>query len=152
MDARRAIPALSAHAAFGPSRRGAFSLLELTIVIVIIGIVAAIAVPRFSRGSKSAEEAAQTENLRALRKAIEMYHAEHHRYPTLAAIKEQLTQYSDEAGNVSRTRAAPHLLGPYLRVFPSSKGRTTPKVSGVAEPSADWVYDEATGSIQPAKQ
>jgi general secretion pathway protein G len=57
--------------------RGAFSLIELVIVIVILGIISAIAVPRISRGSSGADEAALRSNLKVLRTAIECYAAEH---------------------------------------------------------------------------
>ena len=159
MDSRRVISALSPRARSSRDRssrdgfsRNGFSLLELTIVIVIIGIVAVIALQRFSRGSRGADEAGQAKNLQSLRKAIELYHVEHGRYPTLAGIHGQLTQYTDEAGNVSPTRSAPHLLGPYLRGIPSSRGRTQGKVVGVVQPNADWLYNEASGTVEAIKE
>lgn len=132
-----------------PLKRSAgFSLIELTIVLVIVGVVAAIAVPRFSRGSKAAADAALAEKLQTVRQAVEVYHAEHGRYPSLAAIQEQLTHYTDAAGNVFPAKSRPDLLGPYLRAFPSRKDRARAKVAATAASNVDWVYNEATGDIR----
>lgn len=129
-------------------RSGGFSVVELMMVILILGMVAAIAVPKFSRGSKAAEDASLANNLQTMRRAIEMYHAEHNRYPTLASIQEQLTQYTDVTGSVFPTKSRPDLLGPYLRVFPSRKNRSVAKVAASDVTNADWVYDETTGAIR----
>src|SRR5687768_2745607 len=146
------IPLLDPMACETPSkrrmRRGGFSLIELTVVIAILGIVAAIAAPRFSRGARAAEDAALAEKLQKLRQAIELYHGEHCRYPTLAAIQEQLTQYTDANGNVFPAKSRPDLLGPYLRTFPSRKNRARAKVSATDVSNADWVYNEAIGHIR----
>lgn len=58
-----------------PSRRSAFSLIELVIVVVIMGIVAAIAVPRLSSAADNAASNAVTHDLGALQRAIELYTA-----------------------------------------------------------------------------
>jgi general secretion pathway protein G len=129
-------------------RRAGFSLIELTVVVVILGIVAAIAAPRFSRGAKAAEDATLAEKLQKVRQAIELYHGEHGRYPSLAAIQEQLTRYTDANGNVFPAKSRPDLLGPYLRAFPSRKNRAKAKVAATDVSNADWVYNETTGAIR----
>jgi general secretion pathway protein G len=131
--------------------------MELVIVVVIIGIIAAIAIPRLNRGSGSAGESALAANLSALRAAIEYYRAEHHVYPTCnplpggeTTIMLQLTQYSDDAGNVSKTRDTRYRYGPYIQAIPPMtvtylKGST--KISATDGPRVAWLYDPTTGTI-----
>jgi prepilin-type N-terminal cleavage/methylation domain-containing protein len=60
---------------------GAFSLVELVIVIVIVGIIAAIAVPRFSSASHSAQAKSVAGTLKIVNNAMELYKADHGYYP-----------------------------------------------------------------------
>jgi general secretion pathway protein G len=136
------------------NRRGGFSLIELVIVVVIIGIIGAIAIPRISRGSAGAADSATMGDLAVLRNAIDLYATEHDgTYPTLAAIANQLTQYTDSAGAVSATRDATHIYGPYVRRIPplkvgDEKGSTAfTDTPGTAD--AGWVYNAATGDLAP---
>ena len=128
------------------SRRG-FSLLELVITVLIIATLATIASVRLSRMNRAASESALAENLRLLRNGIEAYHAEHGAHPTLAGIKDQLTQYTDAAGQTSATRTATAVYGPYLKVFPGYKRRGGAQVGASTGGGVDWVYDETTGVI-----
>jgi type IV pilus assembly protein PilA len=56
------------------SRRSAFTLIELLIVVVIIGILAAIAIPKFSNTKGQAFLAAMRSDLRNLATAEEGYY------------------------------------------------------------------------------
>ncbi len=101
----------------------AFSLLELLIVVVIIGVIAVIAIPRLSRGARSAGENALMGDLAVMRKAIDLYAAEHGgNFPngTSAEVTAQLTQYSDFNGNTSTTmdQVTGKIYGPYLKAVP----------------------------------
>ncbi len=145
---------LTAQVPFDPPRarrRAGFSLIELIIVIVIIGIVAAIAVPRLSSGSTGASESALAGNLSALRRAIELYQAEHGgNYPTAAGIKAQLTMYTDGAGNAVSKADGSHPFGPYIRSIPAVNVGLRKGKAGI-KPADDlpvgWIYDESTGEI-----
>jgi general secretion pathway protein G len=131
--------------------------MELVIVVVIIGIIAAIAIPRLNRGSGSAGESALSANLGVLRAAIEYYRAEHNAYPTCVAlpggettIMLQLTQYTDDAGNVSKTRDVRYRYGPYVQSIPPltvtfRKGYT--KIATADGARVAWIYDPSTGEI-----
>lgn len=132
-------------------RRG-FSLLELVIVVVIMAIIAAIAIPRMSRGSAGATDSAVAGNLAVLRNSIDLYATEHGgTYPTLAAIVNQLTQYTDNVGDPQAAKDATHIYGPYIRTIPplpvgAKKGET-----GIAAADAagvGWIYTVATGEIK----
>jgi prepilin-type N-terminal cleavage/methylation domain-containing protein len=140
------------HAAvFRKSR--AFSLIELVIVVVIIGIIAAIAIPRMSRGASGANDGALQSNLAALRKAIDLYAAEHNnKFPSVADFEALMTGYSNEAGTKSPdgTSANGYIFGPYIRAIPvqtvgprkGSKGVAAADGAGVG-----WLYNETTGVI-----
>lgn len=60
--------------------RGAFTLIELLIVVAIIGILAAIAVPNFINAQIRAKVAATVSNQKAVATALEMYRTDHNSY------------------------------------------------------------------------
>jgi len=102
----------------------AFSLVEMVLVVVIIGIISAIAVPRMTSGAASANAAALESSLSTVRKAIDIYYAEHGKYPGYDPISStpdgadflsQLIDYTDTRGRASSTYAPPYIYGPYLR-------------------------------------
>ncbi len=131
----------------------AFSLIELVIVVVIIGIIAAIAIPRMSRGASGANDGALSSNLAALRKAIDLYAAEHNNtFPTVADFAPLLTGYSNEGGTKSPdgTQAGGHIFGPYIRSIPVQTVGPKKGSSGVAVAdgaSVGWLYNATTGVI-----
>lgn len=131
----------------------AFSLIELVIVVVIIGIIAAIAIPRMSRGATGANDNALAGNLAVLRKAVDLYQAEHDgTYPTAANIVDQLTLYTDASGGTSATKTTTHIYGPYLRAIPPLTV-PSPRKGGTLIAAADaanvgWIYTEAAGTVR----
>lgn len=152
-------------------RTASFSLVELVIVVVIIGVIAAIAVPRISGSYGKTSETALVGDLAAMRRAIDMYAAEHnHAHPgsqpdgsggganSSAAFISQLTKCSDVNGNVSTTRDAQYRFGPYLRRMPEQpvgKNKRSPAVAVdtvnsppvVTTGAEGWVYNPITGEI-----
>ncbi|MBS0197546.1 MAG: type II secretion system protein [Planctomycetes bacterium] len=135
-------------------RRGAFSLIELVIVVLIIGILAAIAVPKMSRGAAAAADSALQSNLATIRSALELFQTEHAGvYPALADLDNALTQYSDAGATKygAKDTAAGVIYGPYLRkVPPLPVGADRGKTSFIGSITAGngWVYDATTGSIK----
>jgi general secretion pathway protein G len=141
-------------------RAVAFSLVELVIVIVIIGIIAAIAVPRMSRGSQGAAEGALRADLAILRNAIELYNAEHRKFPASdtgddgALFERQMTEKTDINGDPDAT--SDKIYGPYVRQLPPlpvgpNKGATDVSVVADLTPTeavdVGWLYDPGTGDI-----
>lgn len=151
--------------------RKSFSLVELVIVVVIIGVIAAIAVPRISTSYGRTAENALASDLVTMRKAIDMYAAEHnHALPgsqadgsggaanSAAAFISQLTKYSTPDGTVAASRDVQHQYGPYLRkipVLPVGKNQqstgiaidTTSSPPVVTAGTEGWVYNPTTGEI-----
>jgi prepilin-type N-terminal cleavage/methylation domain-containing protein len=141
-----------------------FSFVELVFVIVIIGIIAAIAVPRLSRTTEHAQVRALQATLRNVRAAIDLFQAEHGRYPGYNPTNgspngkwfvDQLTLYSDAAGNTTETYGDPFIYGPYLRPpFPTNPFNGLATVQVLANRSAQmtlgasgWVAVLATGDF-----
>ena len=137
----------------------AFSLIELVIVVVIIGIIAAIAIPRMSRGAAGAGDSSLASNLATLRKALELYAAEHgNAFPTFANMPNALLRASDAAGTLKSSGTVTAAdstfpFGPYMRSIPAlNVGTTAQRVNTIANGSTPdgaggWMYDPATGNI-----
>jgi general secretion pathway protein G len=130
-----------------------FSLVELVIVMVILAVISAIALPRISRGANGADDSALGQNLAVLRSAIEMYAAEHGgQFPTVTNFVNQMTQYSDRAGDTSATRdeTTGKTYGPYLyRIPPLTVGDNAGQsnVAATPGPGVGWIYDDSTGKL-----
>ena len=151
----------------GPRRLGAraFSLVELVMVVTIIGIIAAIAVPRVSSGAMSASANALDGTLTNVRKAIDIYYAEHGSYPGYNPsngtpdgtwFEDQLLKYSDEKGNINAARTAVYRFGPYIRApFPKNPSnkmdsvhvKATEAAPSPAEGSVGWVAVLSNGDF-----
>ena len=132
--------------------RRAFSLLELVVVVVILATIAAIAIPRTSRGSEGAAESATATDLSRMRRATEMYRVEHGGAPPPGAVvTTALTQFTDDAHDVSATRTTTHILGPYLNEIPPVKtgpNKGSNAITLTAGGSAGWLYTASTGFIR----
>ncbi|MFO0837293.1 MAG: type II secretion system protein [Phycisphaerae bacterium] len=150
----------------------AFSIIELTIVIVILGIVAALAIPRFTHAAPPPKKALR-QSLTVLRTAIERYHDQHDAYPgqqspndsTVPAGAEafilQLTKFTNRDGHTSDVRNEVYRFGPYLTggipecpvVADREAARRLHVVQGDSRPgfianvSAGWVVNIDTGDI-----
>lgn len=130
----------------------AFSLIELVIVVVIIGIIAAIAIPRMSRGAAGASDSALNSNLAMLRKALELYAAEHNNeYPPANRVAAALEQYTDASHTVSATRTSTAVFGPYVRKIPvlnvGPAAMRTATIVSPADGTGGWAYDPTKGEI-----
>ena len=115
------------------------TLVELLIVVVILAIVLTIVIHQFSVVSTDTTEVNLDRNLTQMRAAIEIYRQEHGYYPGEADSKgatcpnggiagtgkggkgakrsfaEQLTMYTNRAGQACSTTDAAFKFGPYLR-------------------------------------
>lgn len=149
-----------------------FTLIELLIVVVILGVLAAVAIPQFTASTDDAKQASLDSTLATTRTAIDMYFQDHSEYPgasaatgdvtaaadTQAAFEAHLTKFTDAAGDVSNTKDATHIYGPYLKkALPADPYMGASAVAVVTAGSLDlnatgtttggWKYDSVTGSI-----
>ena len=138
------------------TRRPAFSMMELVIVMVIMGVLAAIALPRIVGASERAKAEALAKDLAEVRNAIEVYKAEHQgRIPGLQFVA-QMTQYSDDKGTTSVDRDPKFPFGPYLQEIPKNpySGKNTVRFLLLAGQSAEaratdrgWTYNVVTSEF-----
>jgi prepilin-type N-terminal cleavage/methylation domain-containing protein len=145
--------------------RRAFSLVEMVMVVVIMGTVSAIAVPRMTRAAAAAQANSLISSVATVRGAVERYYAEHGDYPGYnpesravsgTSFLNQLTRYTNEAGNHKDGYGYPFIYGPYLRQqFPVNpvNGLSTvhvKKVPADADPAGDaagWIFVRSTGDF-----
>jgi general secretion pathway protein G len=149
-------------------RPGAFSIVELAIVVMVIGIVAAVAIPRMSRGSARADDCSVSQDLALLRNAVDMYQSDHlGKFPAatgFVGVPQLLVEYSDAAGRrISTTKdisPAQIIYGPYLRSIPAVSAGANKGADGIAVsttagvmpsggPGIGWLYNSVDGILQP---
>lgn len=125
------------------SRRAAFTLIELVVVVLIIGIIAAVAAPRMFDTANDARRNTARHSLGVLRDSIELYLAENGSYPGDAGTGADL-----------ENDLKPYLKSPFPKLtIAGAPGNGTVKYEtngagvGAADGSTDWLYDNADGSL-----
>src|SRR5213083_2789382 len=76
----------------GISRKAAFTLIELLIVVAIIAILAAIAVPNFLEAQTRAKVSRAKADIRTIATAIEAYCVDSNKYPFDVTSVDQISQ------------------------------------------------------------
>jgi len=145
-----------------------FTMIEVLIVVIILGILASVVVPQFSTAAASARENALKEDLRYLRTQVLVYQAHHDGVapgypngdtsatPTQQAFENQMTGYSNAAGQTASTPGNEYPFGPYLNRMPVNavNGLSTIRFIGPGEPfpseaggTHGWVYQPSTARM-----
>lgn len=116
-------------------KQSGFTLVELLIVAIILAILAAIIIPQFASTTVDAQESALRANVTAMRSSIDLYRQQHGQYPgasaatggtcsgtvgtgaigTQQAIEDQLTRYSNAAGQTCSIADTGFVFGPYVQ-------------------------------------
>lgn len=129
-------------------KRGAFTLVELLIVIIIIAVLAAIAIPKFANSSQRSKESALRAELSLMRNAVELFKNDCGSYPgaldDLAATSAPANG-KDSSGNNKAILAA-DWKGPYLNkvnVDPVSGAAFT---YSVTSPNVGKITSSASGN------
>ena len=132
------------------TRRRAFTLVEILVVVVILGILAAIVIPQFSTAAQDSKESALQQDLFRIRQQIELY-SNHHNgsYPTLANFINQMILPSDIDGDTAALGTPGYFFGPYLQKMPNNPFTDTIPIGDGAVGSSAWYYDETTAQIAP---
>jgi general secretion pathway protein G len=141
---------------------GAFTLVEILIVVVILGILAAIIIPNFTDATLAAREGTLKEDLRHMRALIAAFRLQHRDVcpgypggdrsatPTETDFIQQMTLCSDEFCTTSANKSMVFRYGPYtsaLPVNPLSKKGGIRVVTGPTMPDPDdsqphgWIYN-----------
>ena len=141
--------------------RGAFTLIEVLIVVIVMGIIAAVVLPRIKSTSDDAKRSTLEHNLAVLRSQIELYYFAHNnQYPQIIDNDlPQLTHPTNVHGQIGPGGEA-YPLGPYVvGGLPLNPFDNSRKVSPVAQPGVKptgpagdlggWQYDSTTGDIWP---
>jgi len=129
-----------------------FTLIEILIVVIILGILAAIVIPQFTSASTEARQGNLKSQLQTLRSQIALYKLQHRDIApsqTSTTFWDQLTKFSDDAGNVNATKTTVFKYGPYYEaavVNPLTNSSVVGTAAGDA--STGWAYDAATGKMK----
>ena len=160
-------------------QQSGFTLVELLIVAIILAILAAIIIPQFASTTTDAQESALRANLAGMRSSINLYRQQHNGdnpgFKTAAggtcsgtagaglagtqqAIEDQLTRYSNLAGQTCSKPDAGFVFGPYIQedVLPDNPITGTNAFVIVADGNLEmpasgaglgWKYDTIAGKI-----
>ena len=153
-----------------PARRprtGAFTLVELLIVVVILGIMATIVIPQFSSASHQARENSLKDDLRYLRVQVQVFKAQHRDVspgypggspsatPTEQDFLDQMTKFTSESCATNASASSTYKFGPYLSKMPanpltnSSAIRVVLNGQAITAPTTDagWIYKPQTQEL-----
>ena len=145
--------------------RGAFTLVEVLIVLLILGILATIVIPQFTSASQQARENTLRDDLRFMRTQIGVFKAQHRdrppgypggnptAAPTAADFALQMTTFTDETCATNATKTQVFKYGPYLSKLPENPLNKLDTVLVVAngapmpatpDNSTGWIYKPQT--------
>ena len=132
------------------TRRNAFTLIEVLIVVVIMAVLAATIIPQFASSTEDAKKSQQDFNLHTLRSQIELYRVQHSGvYPAITNNIQQLVSKTKVDGTIDAVNGT---LGPYiLEKLPANAFTNSATVSasttGTERTGGGWLYDAATGRV-----
>jgi len=138
------------------SAKKGFTLVEILIVVIILGILAAIVIPQFTQASTEARISNLRTNLQTIRSQLLLYKTQHNENYPGDDFVDQMTTYSNAAGETSDAPDADFPFGRYLQavpINPMSGDSTVRVVSGAAtafsaDADAGWWFNSTTGEFR----
>ncbi len=134
----------------------AFTLVEILIVVIILAILAGVAIPQIAGVTSISRETNLKENLSKIRAQLQVYRNHHDAFPDGDTFAEQMTAYTNFAGDVADTEDEDYRYGPYLEQMPPNpvtKNATVRTASQAdqhhppGDADAGWWYNEVTGEF-----
>jgi hypothetical protein len=126
-------------------------LLTILIVALVVGGIKSIAISKPPGGTICSP---LIQDLSLLRTALELFQIENGgAYPSAPNVTAALTAYNDGHGNLSATKSATYIYGPYLRQIPALPVGKRKGQSGIDIPAnrsranVGWIYNPTTGAI-----
>jgi general secretion pathway protein G len=110
-----------------------FTMIEVLVVLALIGLLITITAPTYINRVEQGREIVLSQNLNAIRTAIDRFHADTGRYPaTLLELVERQYMRTVPVDPITQTNDTWQMIPPSLVDLPSS-GRAQADASGVAD-------------------
>ena len=123
------------------TKRSAFSLVELVVVVLIIGILAAVAAPKMFNTAGDARDSATRASLGVIRDSIEMYRSQNGKYPPAATFATELKPFIN--GQFPRVQTTLVPTANQNNTVVANTGNPIATPAG----TAGWAYNETTGEF-----
>ena len=123
--------------------RNGFTLVELTVVILIIGVIATIAAPKFFDSLTDAQDKSVKQSLQVIRDGIELFKANNSGYPGELGTDVDL---KSDLANFIRNDFPECQVG--LKDATVKIETTGNPLSGVIDDSTSWIYDNVSGEFR----
>ena len=151
------------------TKKNAFTLIEVILVVTILGILGALILPTFQGHIVSARESAAKDSLRTMRTQIELYKLQHDGFPPgyvngfgvpTAMLQLQFTGTTAVTGQASPNTIPtdPFVNGPYVLRLPENPFNDLSNIAYVAAAtvfadavdgtSSGWLYKKETGEFR----
>jgi len=129
-------------------RHGAFTLIELLMVMVVLAVIMAIVIPQFASRHQQSQEAALHSDLKIMRNAITAFQADTGFYPQQLSDLSGSTApaHGYDSTGTAQSIAAADYKGPYLQSIPTDPVSKAAFTYSVASPTVGTISSSATGN------
>lgn len=155
MPSRTVQPRFAKRLSHAGSRRSAFTLIEVLLVVSVLAVIAGVVVPQVTSVVDEARNSAALVDLQEITLAIERYRLEHTGQPPDLIQNETLVQLSGKTDLEGNLGSGPKFIyGPYIPSIPKNALNGVARVFRInTAPPANlpnrvgWVYHPASGQM-----